>query len=394
MKLFVGLLTFLMAVIISGVAAYFSVVGLGALFAAAFIPVLIMGGALEIGKLVAATWLHANWDNKNVNFFLKIYLMGAVVVLMMITALGIYGFLSKGHLEQEAPLAAVEIQIEQIEQRVGQAKEEKARLLQRLGEVDKGIDQAITLSKTANQAQAAVRAIDKQKADRADLAKQVQAKDVEINNLTDQIVPLKMKVSDVAAKLGPVKYVAKLFGWADTATAVQFVILMIMFAFDPLAVTLLLASTITIGEWLKARRERDVAPLPSPPPADAPPPPPPAPPPPPPPPVIKTPFAEFPFAGSTADSLTLTPPSPTGLSVSFAEPIQSKENDRQKLVDLMEKNPELVEEIVDIVSETMEANAAEMVSESQNGRIEVRAENEVQAAKKGWLGRPWISTDK
>lgn len=387
MKLFVGLLTFLMAVIISCVAAYFSVVGLGALFAAAFIPVLIMGGALEIGKLVAATWLHANWENKKVNVFLKTYLMGAVLVLMMITALGIYGFLSKGHLEQEAPLASVEIKIEQIEQRVSQAKEDKARLIQRLAEVDKGIDQAITLSKTANQAQAAVRAIDKQKADRADLAKQVQAKDKDINELTDQIVPLKMQVSDVAAKLGPVKYVAKLFGWSDTATAVQFVILMIMFAFDPLAVTLLLASTITIGEWMEDRRNRQNN-SPPPPPAAEPPAPSSAPPPP-------KPLADFPFSGSVTshEKLDLTPSTPTGLSVSFAAPVD-KVDDRQKLVDIMEKNPQLVEEIVDIVSETMEANVVESPSEPVVNKVEVPAAQEVNVAKKGWLGRPWISTDK
>lgn len=93
-----GILTLLVALTISGVAIYYSVAGLVAIFAAAAIPIIIMGGALEVGKLVAAVWLHKYWDRAA--WWLRAYLSVAVLVLMFITSMGIFGFLSKAHIEQ------------------------------------------------------------------------------------------------------------------------------------------------------------------------------------------------------------------------------------------------------------------------------------------------------
>lgn len=256
MKLIAGLITLVMALLISGVAAYFSVVGLGALFAAAFWPVVIMGGVLEAGKIVAVTWLHANWRNKNVSPILKTYLSAAVAVLMMITALGIYGYLAKGHLEQEAPLATVEVEMQQIQQKIDQTKADRQRLDERLKQLDTAINTIIGQSKNAKETQQALAARNAQKKERDQIAKDMITKDQAINDLTQSLVPLKLKTSDVSAKLGPVKYVANLFGWNDANSAVQLVIIMIMFAFDPLAITLVLASTITIGEWAAERTKR------------------------------------------------------------------------------------------------------------------------------------------
>lgn len=264
MKLFFGLITFALALVISAVAAYFSVVGLAALFAAAFWPVVIMGSALEAGKLVAATWLKFNWRNPGVGALHKTYLTMAVSVLMVITALGIYGFLAKGHLEQEAPLASVELQIARIEQRVSQMRGERDRLDVRLKQLDQSVDTILNNSKNTRDAQAALRARQQQQKERDQIRGEQTAKDGEINKLTDQLVPLRTAANDVSAKLGPVKYVAKLFGWTDPTTAVQLVILLIMFAFDPLAVVLLLSGAITMGEWAEQRRSKEVVQLPPP----------------------------------------------------------------------------------------------------------------------------------
>ena len=95
-----GILTLLVALTISGVAIYYSVAGLVAIFAAASIPIIIMGGALEVGKLVAAVWLHRYWSRAA--WWLRLYLSVAVLVLMFITSMGIFGFLSKAHIEQTA----------------------------------------------------------------------------------------------------------------------------------------------------------------------------------------------------------------------------------------------------------------------------------------------------
>ena len=101
--MFLIILALLCALTISGVAIFYSVIGLGAIFAAAKVPIYVMGGVLEIAKLVTASWLYQNW--KNIPFLLKTYLTTAVGILMIITSLGIFGFLSKAHVEQSTPAA-------------------------------------------------------------------------------------------------------------------------------------------------------------------------------------------------------------------------------------------------------------------------------------------------
>lgn len=111
-----AILTLLSALSISAVAIYYSIAGLAAIFAGAAIPIMIMGSVLEVGKLVTASWLYQNW--KNAPRFLKYYLSIAVLVLMFITSMGIFGFLSKAHVEQTAPSSLIEQKIEQIDDRL------------------------------------------------------------------------------------------------------------------------------------------------------------------------------------------------------------------------------------------------------------------------------------
>jgi len=259
MKLFVGIITLLSALIISAVAGYFSVVGLGLLFAAAFWPVVIMGASLEAGKLVAASWLKANWSNPRVSLPHKLYLMLAVAVLMMITALGIYGYLAKGHLEQEAPLASVELQIEQIENRMRQYEGERLRLEQQIEKLDQTFSTVLSSSRNQSQARVAETIRKGHEAEREALQRRIDEINLQLNELAENLVPLRLKVSDVSAKLGPLKYVAQLFGWDDTSTAVQLVIIMIMIAFDPLAVMLVLSGTISIGDWMREKQAEKAA---------------------------------------------------------------------------------------------------------------------------------------
>jgi len=96
--MFIAILTLLSALSISGVAIFYSVIGLATIFPGAFVPVVIMGGVLEVGKLITASWLYRNW--KFTPFMLKTYLTTAVIILSLITSMGIFGFLSKAHLEQ------------------------------------------------------------------------------------------------------------------------------------------------------------------------------------------------------------------------------------------------------------------------------------------------------
>lgn len=256
MKLLSGIIVLLLALTISGIAAYFSVVGLAALFSAAFIPVVVMGTALEAGKLAGAQWLKSNWSNPAVGRWLKSYLLFAVFALMLITSLGIYGFLSKGHLEQAAPTATLELQIAQKEQQIQVLEDQNKRAYERMNQLDAGFNALIN---NKNSTRAAINERNKQKADRDALEKQITANNDKIQSINQEILPLKMQNNTIEAKLGPVKYVADLFNATDTEAAVRIVILILMFAFDPLAIVLMLCANITISEWLAQRRAAKAA---------------------------------------------------------------------------------------------------------------------------------------
>ena len=109
---FFNYITLFVAIVISACAAYYSIVGLTAIFAAAFWPIVIMGSALELGKLTGAVWLHLNW--KHAQWWIRMYMVPAVAVLMLITSMGIFGFLSRAHIEQTAGAVDVTTQIEQL----------------------------------------------------------------------------------------------------------------------------------------------------------------------------------------------------------------------------------------------------------------------------------------
>tara|TARA_Y100000114_G_scaffold157170_1_gene187744 strand:- start:2303 stop:4087 length:1785 start_codon:yes stop_codon:yes gene_type:complete len=114
--MFLGILTLLVALSISVIAAYYSIVGLTAIFAAAFLPIVLMGSVLEVGKLLATVWLHQNW--KRAPGVIKFYLTTAVVVLMFITSMGVFGFLSKSHIEQSAVGGEQIAQMEVIDEKL------------------------------------------------------------------------------------------------------------------------------------------------------------------------------------------------------------------------------------------------------------------------------------
>lgn len=252
MKLFTGIFTLLVGLLISAVAGYFSIVGLAALFAAAGVSILIMGASLEVGKLVAASWLKVHWSDKTVPLLHKAYLLIAVAVLMVITSIGIYGFLAAGHLEQKAPLAGISIQANQLESRLQQYQSENDRLLSRLNQIDQNINSFITQG-AASRGLSASQTLQRE---RDQLSQKIDQNNSEINKLNEQLIPLKTQSSTVEAKLGPVKYLSQLIGYGDSPeVAVQMVILLIMIPFDPLAVVLVLSGMISINQWRSERKK-------------------------------------------------------------------------------------------------------------------------------------------
>lgn len=238
-------LVFLTGVAISAVAAYYSIIGLTTIFAGAFWSIVIMGSVLEVGKLVATSWLYNNW--KEAPFLIKTYLMTAIGVLMLITSMGIFGFLSKAHIEQSLSLnTGVTEQIQIIDNEIKFIEDS-------INDIDRQIaqiDAAISKLTERNQAQTSLRAADQQRKTRTDLINKKQSEVKKLSEVKSKKIKLESEFKKIEAEVGPLKYVAEIiYGDSDKDVldkAIRLVILLLIFVFDPLAVLLLLAFNISM----------------------------------------------------------------------------------------------------------------------------------------------------
>jgi hypothetical protein len=250
--MFLTLLTFLSAISISVIAAGYSIVGLATLFAGAVVPIIAMGSALEVGKLVAASWLYHNW-NSDVPRLLKGYLFGAIIVLIFITSLGIFGFLSKAHLDQVKPTSGNNIKIELLDNQINQQQKIIDRSQKTLDQLDKALEVYIEKEFVTR----GLKERKKQEEERNTLNTAINEASDKIAELTNQKASLSLEQDKIEAEVGPIKYVAELI-YGEQAQdnfdkAVRFVILILIFVFDPLAVLLLIAANISLRQWRKKR---------------------------------------------------------------------------------------------------------------------------------------------
>jgi hypothetical protein len=252
-----GLFTLAVALIISAVAAYYSIVGLTTIFSAAVIPIIIMGAALEVGKVTAAVWLKLNWARARWTY--KLYLVPAVAFLMLLTSMGIFGFLSKAHSDQSLVSGDVQSKIAIYDEKIKTAKENIEADRRQLRQMDEAVDQVMARSTTeegATKSNAIRRA---QARDRAALAKNIEANQKLIGVLNDEAAPIRAEVRKVEAEVGPIKYIAALI-YGNTAdnnlleAAVRWVIILIVAVFDPLALVLILAAQQSI-RWAQEEKE-------------------------------------------------------------------------------------------------------------------------------------------
>jgi len=215
-------LTFLSAILLSGIAAYYSIVGLASIFTGAFWPVVFMGSVLEMSKLVTASWLYRNW--KTCPILLKSYLSTAVVILMFITSMGIFGFLSKSHINSTIDLSANQADLIALNDQEKLANDKLTYLLARAK------DPSTASTKLDNQIQDVQR---------------------ELRKIAKDRLPLVKESNSLSVEVGPIKYVAELvYGTSKDSVdkAVRLVIMLIMSVFDPLAVLLLIAANISLKQ--------------------------------------------------------------------------------------------------------------------------------------------------
>jgi hypothetical protein len=246
-----GILTLATALIISVSAAYYSILGLTAIFASAFWPIVILGSSLEVGKIVSTLWLHKYWDRAEMQY--KVYLCAAVAILMLLTSMGVFGFLSKAHSDQSLVSGDVIAKISIYDEKIKQARDNIDMSRRALVQMDAAVDQTMSRSTTETGADKAAQLRRGQATERNRLLKEIDAEQRKIQALNDQRAPIAAEVRKVEAEVGPIKYIAALIYGDNPESntlekAVRWVIILIVIVFDPLALTLLLAATKSI-EW-------------------------------------------------------------------------------------------------------------------------------------------------
>ena len=249
-------LTLLVALALSTIAAWYSIQGLMAIFAAAITPIIIMGSALEVAKVVTAVWLHNYWERSS--WKLKIYLIPAVIALAFLTSMGIFGYLSKSHSDQALVSGDVQAKISVFDEKIKTARENiesnKTAVKQLNTQVDqlvgrttdeKGIDRSVTVRR-------------QQASERTKLNKEIATAQSQIAKLNEEAAPIRAQIRKVEAEVGPIKYIAALI-YGDNPDsnllerAVRWMIVLIVFVFDPLALMLVLAAQSSYG-WLEEDR--------------------------------------------------------------------------------------------------------------------------------------------
>ena len=257
--MFMAVLTLLVALAISGVAAWYSIVGLMAIFAAAAIPIAIMGGVLEAGKLLTASWLYQNWNV--VPKLLKYYLTVAVVVLMFITSMGIFGFLSKAHIDQTLSTGDNTLLITQIDNKIARENRRIEDAEKVIVQLDRAVQVLMDFDRIRGP-EGAIAVRESQKNERRDLNVIIDDASTRVGILQSEKLELDSEQLKLEAEVGPIKYIAGLF-YEETnknilEEAVRYVILTIIFVFDPLAVLLIIAANISINQTRKPKKMVEV----------------------------------------------------------------------------------------------------------------------------------------
>ena len=248
-----AMITLLTALGISAVAAYYSIVGLMAIFSASAMSIAIMGVVLEIGKLITASWLYQNW--KRVPFLLKSYLTLAVVVLMFITSMGIFGYLSKAHIDQGKGVAEIYLKVERVDNRIETERNTIGRYEKQLTNLDTALNRYLDLGAVSK----GLAKREEQEPERKELVRLINDSQKRIDDFLTERSEYQLQINSFEVEIGPIKYISALI-YGDEAldyidTAVRAVILTLVFVFDPLAVLLLISANMSMQDYNEQKRK-------------------------------------------------------------------------------------------------------------------------------------------
>ena len=242
-------LLYFTAICLSAVAAYYSIAGLASIFAAAVIPIVVMGSVLEFAKLVVASWIYRSWNQ--IPILMRAYFTTALIILMLLTSMGIFGYLSKAHLDQAVPTGDVSSKLAIYDEKIKTEKDNIEAARAQLKQMDSTVDQTMSRSDDSKGAERSLQIRRSQQKERANLLNEIGTAQGKIAKLNDERAPIASELRKVEAEVGPIKYIAALL-YGDNPDqnilekAVRIVIIMIVIVFDPLAVLLLMAASIQL----------------------------------------------------------------------------------------------------------------------------------------------------
>jgi hypothetical protein len=259
--MFLSYFTLLTALSLSMVAAWYSILGLTAIFASAVVPIIIMGSILEVAKVTVTVWLHEYWHR--CRWLMKVYLVPAVAMLMVITSMGIFGFLSKAHSDQNLISGDVLSKIAIYDEKIKTEKENIESNRKALKQLDEGVDSVLGRSTTETGAEKAVAMRKSQQKERGRLQAEISQSQKSISELNNARAPIAAEVRKIEAEVGPIKYIAA-FIYGDNPDAnlleraVRWVIIILVVVFDPLAIMMVLSATESM-KWERERRSQPPA---------------------------------------------------------------------------------------------------------------------------------------
>lgn len=242
------------ALALSTIAAAYAVIGLTAIFAASATSIMIMGGTLEAAKLVVASWLYKNW--KEIPAIMKVYFTSALVILMLLTSMGIFGYLSKAHLDQAVPTSDLVSKVIFIDEQISNQRQNIDAARKTITQLDRQVEETLNRTTDATDNVAVNRSVTIRRAqarERQTLSEEIKQAQEEISRLNTERQPLSQQVRQVEAEVGPIKYIAALIYGNNPSqdlleTAVRWVIILIVIVFDPLAVLMLMAWTREVNK--------------------------------------------------------------------------------------------------------------------------------------------------
>jgi hypothetical protein len=221
---------------------------LAAIFPGSFLPIIIMGSVLEVAKLVTTSWIYRNWDSAP--RMMKYYMVTSIVILMTITSMGIFGYLSKAHLEHSSDMAPLVDKVTLLDEKIKTEKENINANRTVLKQLDESVDQIMARSSDEKGADKAVAIRKSQAKDRSRISQEISESQKTISALNEERGPLNVALQKAESDFGPIKYVAELIygsGEKDLIDmAVRLVIMLIMVVFDPLAVLLLISANMSL----------------------------------------------------------------------------------------------------------------------------------------------------